>query len=36
MSEDLRLAAVELGKITGIISVEEILDSVFSTFCVGK
>jgi len=36
MSEDLRLAAVELGKITGIISVEEILDSIFSTFCVGK
>lgn len=36
MSEDLRLAAVELGKITGIISVEEILDNIFSTFCVGK
>lgn len=36
MSEDLRLASVEFGKITGIISVEEILDNIFSTFCVGK
>ncbi|WCR57936.1 tRNA uridine-5-carboxymethylaminomethyl(34) synthesis GTPase MnmE [Wolbachia endosymbiont of Ctenocephalides felis wCfeJ] len=36
MSEDLRLAASELGVITGIISVEEILDSIFSSFCVGK
>ncbi|MDN5248183.1 MAG: tRNA uridine-5-carboxymethylaminomethyl(34) synthesis GTPase MnmE [Wolbachia endosymbiont of Tyrophagus putrescentiae] len=36
MSEDLRSAAVELGKIIGIIGVEEILDSIFNTFCIGK
>lgn len=36
MSEDLRLAALEIGKITGIIYAEEILDNVFNTFCVGK
>ncbi|WP_375604142.1 tRNA uridine-5-carboxymethylaminomethyl(34) synthesis GTPase MnmE [Wolbachia endosymbiont of Anurida maritima] len=36
ISEDLRLAAFELGAVIGIINVEEILDSVFSNFCVGK
>ncbi|MDD9331262.1 MAG: tRNA uridine-5-carboxymethylaminomethyl(34) synthesis GTPase MnmE [Wolbachia sp.] len=36
ISEDLRLTSMELGKVTGIINVEEILDSIFSTFCVGK
>ncbi|MCA7010093.1 tRNA uridine-5-carboxymethylaminomethyl(34) synthesis GTPase MnmE [Wolbachia endosymbiont of Tribolium confusum] len=36
MSEDLRLAAFELGAVIGTINVEEILDSVFSSFCVGK
>ncbi|MGL9726134.1 MAG: tRNA uridine-5-carboxymethylaminomethyl(34) synthesis GTPase MnmE [Wolbachia sp.] len=36
MSEDLRLAAFELGAVVGIINVEDILDSVFSNFCVGK
>ncbi|WGJ62287.1 tRNA uridine-5-carboxymethylaminomethyl(34) synthesis GTPase MnmE [Wolbachia endosymbiont of Frankliniella intonsa] len=36
ISEDLRLAAFELGAVIGIINVEEILDSVFSSFCVGK
>ncbi|MFP3023911.1 MAG: GTPase, partial [Wolbachia sp.] len=36
MSEDLRLAAFEFGAVIGIINVEEILDSVFSSFCVGK
>ncbi|WP_341808402.1 tRNA uridine-5-carboxymethylaminomethyl(34) synthesis GTPase MnmE [Wolbachia endosymbiont (group E) of Neria commutata] len=36
ISEDLRLASLELGTITGIINVEEILGSIFSTFCVGK
>ncbi|WP_168464901.1 tRNA uridine-5-carboxymethylaminomethyl(34) synthesis GTPase MnmE [Wolbachia endosymbiont of Ctenocephalides felis wCfeT] len=36
ISEELRLAALELGAVTGIINVEEILDNIFSSFCVGK
>ncbi|WP_353287107.1 tRNA uridine-5-carboxymethylaminomethyl(34) synthesis GTPase MnmE [Wolbachia endosymbiont (group B) of Gerris lacustris] len=36
ISEDLRLAAFELGAVIGTIDVEEILDGVFSSFCVGK
>lgn len=34
--EDLRLAARELGRITGRIDVEDILDVVFASFCIGK
>lgn len=34
--EDLRLAAVSLGKITGKIEVEELLDEIFLRFCIGK
>ncbi len=34
--EDLRLAMRELGRITGHLGVEDILDTVFSTFCIGK
>ena len=34
--EDLRLAARELGKITGKIDIEEILGRIFSNFCIGK
>ena len=34
--EDLRLAMRELGRITGHIGVEDILDTVFSKFCIGK
>lgn len=36
MAEDLRFAARELGVVTGVVGVEEILDSIFSSFCVGK
>ncbi|MDM8335386.1 tRNA uridine-5-carboxymethylaminomethyl(34) synthesis GTPase MnmE [Wolbachia pipientis] len=36
ISEDLRLAASELGAVTGVINVEEILANIFSSFCVGK
>lgn len=34
--EDLRLAMRALGRITGHVSVEDILDTVFSRFCIGK
>lgn len=34
--EDLRLAARELGRVTGRIEVDDILDSLFSHFCIGK
>lgn len=34
--EELRLTAVEIGKITGVILVDELLDHIFSTFCIGK
>lgn len=36
VAEDLRLANRALGRITGQIDVEEILDVVFSEFCIGK
>lgn len=35
-SEDLRLASIEIGKITGRIDVEKLLDVIFSKFCIGK
>ena len=35
-AEDLRLATRHLGAITGKVDVEEILDSVFKDFCIGK
>jgi tRNA modification GTPase len=35
-TEDLRLAAQYIGQITGHIDVEEILDVIFSSFCIGK
>lgn len=35
-AEELRSAADSLGRITGAIDVEEVLGSIFSTFCVGK
>ncbi|MFM7084902.1 MAG: tRNA uridine-5-carboxymethylaminomethyl(34) synthesis GTPase MnmE [Hyphomicrobium sp.] len=35
-AEDLRQAAHALGRLTGRIEVEEILDRVFSRFCIGK
>jgi len=34
--EELRLAAAALGRLTGAMGVEEILDAVFSGFCIGK
>ena len=35
-SEELRVAADELGRITGAIDVEELLDVIFRDFCIGK
>jgi tRNA modification GTPase len=34
--EELRRAATEIGKITGVIAVDEILGHIFSSFCIGK
>ncbi len=34
--EELRAASNALGRLTGVIGVEEILDAVFSGFCIGK
>lgn len=36
LAEDLRLAARALGRITGRVGVEDILDIVFREFCIGK
>ena len=35
-AEDLRMAAAHLGRITGKIDIEEMLDKIFSSFCIGK
>ncbi len=35
-AEDLRLAATALGRLTGKIDVEDVLDQIFSRFCIGK
>ena len=35
-AEDIRLAARALGKITGRIEVEDILNKIFGSFCIGK
>ncbi len=36
LAEDLRLAARELGRITGRVDVEQVLDVIFRDFCIGK
>jgi tRNA modification GTPase len=35
-AEDLRQAADALGRITGRVDVEDVLDQVFKRFCIGK
>mmetsp|Transcript_16937 Transcript_16937/g.36855 ORF Transcript_16937/g.36855 Transcript_16937/m.36855 type:complete len:677 (+) Transcript_16937:321-2351(+) len=35
-AEELRLAASELGRVTGAIDVEDVLDVLFADFCIGK
>ncbi len=36
VAEQLRLAAFELGRITGQVDVEDLLDVIFGEFCIGK
>ena len=35
-AEDLRVAAHALGRITGKVDIEELLDAIFREFCLGK
>lgn len=35
-AEELRIASTELGRITGAVDVEEVLDVIFRDFCIGK
>jgi len=35
-AEELRMAATAIGQITGQVKLDEILDQVFSSFCIGK
>lgn len=34
--EELRYAVEEIGKLTGVVDAEEVLDSLFKEFCIGK
>ena len=36
VAEDLRMAARALGRVTGRVDVEDLLDVIFSDFCIGK
>jgi tRNA modification GTPase len=36
LAEDLRLATRALGRITGRVGVDDILDRIFAEFCIGK
>lgn len=36
IAEDVRLAIQALGRITGRVDVEDVLDAIFSEFCIGK
>ena len=35
-AEDLRLAARSLGRVTGCVDIEDLLDVIFNDFCIGK
>lgn len=36
LAEELRLAARAIGRITGAVGVEDVLDRIFASFCIGK
>jgi tRNA modification GTPase len=36
VGEELRMAMRALGRITGAVGVEDILETVFGAFCIGK
>ena len=36
LAEELRAAALALGRLTGRVDVEDILDVIFRDFCIGK
>jgi tRNA modification GTPase len=36
LAEELRIAAQALGRLTGRVDVEDILDVIFRDFCIGK
>ena len=36
IAEELRSAATTLGRLTGRVDVEDILDAIFQDFCIGK
>jgi tRNA modification GTPase len=36
MAEDIRLALRAIGRITGAVDVEDLLDVIFRDFCIGK
>jgi tRNA modification GTPase len=36
MAEELRLAQVALGSITGVVTPDDLLGEIFSRFCIGK
>jgi tRNA modification GTPase len=36
VTEELRLAAADIGRLTGHIDVESLLDLIFRDFCIGK
>lgn len=36
LAEDLRSAAMALGRVIGVVDVEDVLDRVFASFCIGK
>lgn len=35
-AEELRYAAQAVGKLSGLVDVEDVLDAVFKEFCIGK
>jgi tRNA modification GTPase len=36
MAEDLRMAMRAIGRVTGRVDVDELLDVIFRDFCIGK